>query len=324
MVELEPPPDLPPQDDPFHYGWRYVLRRLDPDGNEVWDQIPLTLDDVLHPEVGDFIVNSTAHARDCKYLADVIESRCKRHPRWKALVLSDTRVAWPERKGVRGHGPDIAVIKEVLSDRERDILTFDVAAEGVLPSLLIEVASENTRFNDLATKVAHYHRVGVPQYVIVDAEKGPTGERVLHLIDYRHTPKRYVEAPPDGQRRVELLGLGLRLGVRDGRVVLCDTETGEEQGDYDAVARALEAEMAARAEAEKAIEEAIQARREAERAREAEEAARREAARAREAEAEARKAAEAQAADLAARLRALEKRLNPPPGDAPEKEPRPT
>lgn len=297
MVTLKPPPELPPRNDPFRYGWRYVLRRIDANGNEVWDQVPLTLDGVLHPEEGDFIVTSTAHVRDCKYLANVLGALCQRHPRWKALVLSDTRVAWGEKIGLRGHGPDLALIKGVRSNRDRDIRTFNVEAEGVLPSLIIEVTSESTRFNDLVTKVAHYHKAGVPQYVIVDAQEGEGDGRVLRLIDYRYTPERYVEAPPDEQGRVELLGLGLLLGVREGRVVLYDAKTGEEQGDYDEIARALETEIAARAEAEKAIEEAVEGRREAERARQA---------------------AEARATDLAARLRALEERLNQPPGASPQ------
>jgi Uma2 family endonuclease len=304
MVTPKPPPTLPPRNDPFRYGWRYVFLRTDADGKEVWDQVPLTLDGVLHPEEGDFIVTSTAHVRDCKYLANVLGALCQRHPRWKALVLSDTRVAWGEKIGLRGHGPDLAVIKGVRSNRDRDICTFHVEAEGVLPSLIIEVTSESTRFNDLVTKVAHYHKAGVPQYVIVDAQEGEGDEeRVLRLIDYRYTPERYVEAPPDEQGRVELLGLGLLLGVREGRVVLYDAKTGEEQGDYDEIVRALETEIAARAEAEKAIEEAVEARQEAERGRKAEE--------------EARQAAEARADDLAARLRALEERHNRPPQEKP-------
>jgi colicin import membrane protein len=292
MLTLKRPPDLPPRNDPFRYGWRYVLRQVDANGNEVWDQIPLTLDDVLHPEVGDFIVNSTAHGHDCKYLVNVIESRCKRRPRWRAVVLSDTRVAWGERIGLRGHGPDIAVIKGVRSNPERDIRTFDVEAEGVTPSLIIEVTSKYTRFNDLVTKVAHSHRAGVPQYVIADAIEGDGGERVLRVIDYRHTPDCYVQMPPDKEGRVELVGLGLLLGIREERVVLYDAKTGEEQGDYTAIVQALEARTAALEAAEEAVAEAVEARHEAERARQA---------------------AEARAVELAERLRALEEQFNPPP-----------
>src|SRR5439155_3339123 len=46
-------PDLAvsPKTDPYPYGWRErpVVRE---DGTEVWERIPLTLDDLLHPEEG--------------------------------------------------------------------------------------------------------------------------------------------------------------------------------------------------------------------------------------------------------------------------------
>ena len=63
-VALKPPPNFPPRNDPFRYRWRYVLRQIEANGNEVWDQIPLTLDDVLHPEEDDFHGQGTAHARE--------------------------------------------------------------------------------------------------------------------------------------------------------------------------------------------------------------------------------------------------------------------
>jgi Uma2 family endonuclease len=302
-LPLKPPPALPPRSDPFRYGWRYVLRGTDRDGNEVWDQVPLTLDDVLHPEVGDFIVNSSAHARDCIYLAYVLRARRKRWRR-RTVVLMDTRVAW-DVIALRAHGPDIAVIHGVRRP-DRNFRTFDVAAEKVRPNLIIEVTSKDTRFNDLVTKVTQYHQAGVRQYVIVDANEPDDGPRTLRLVAYRHGSQRYEPMPLDDQGRVELLGLGLLLGTCGERIALYDAETGEEVGEYDAVTEvleartaALEAEIAARAEAEKAIEEAVEARREAERGRKAEE--------------EARRAAEARAADLAARLRELEERLKPTP-----------
>src|SRR5262245_32431575 len=41
--------------DPFYYGWR-MRRHVAADGTETLEQIPLTLEDVLHPQEGDFIV----------------------------------------------------------------------------------------------------------------------------------------------------------------------------------------------------------------------------------------------------------------------------
>lgn len=53
-----------------------------------------------------------------------------------AVVLNHGRIAW-DVPGLGAHGPDIAVI---LGVRERkNWSTFDVAAEGVRPALIIEI-----------------------------------------------------------------------------------------------------------------------------------------------------------------------------------------
>src|SRR2546430_10454076 len=44
-----PAPSSAETDDPYRYGWRYIQHDL-PDGNFVVEQVPLTLEDVLHPE----------------------------------------------------------------------------------------------------------------------------------------------------------------------------------------------------------------------------------------------------------------------------------
>ena len=47
------------QSDPYRYGWRYVRQDRD-DGTYVTEQIPLTLEDVLHPEEGDQVTHNVA------------------------------------------------------------------------------------------------------------------------------------------------------------------------------------------------------------------------------------------------------------------------
>jgi hypothetical protein len=47
-------------DDPFRYGWRYVKRVL-PDGTVDLEQMPLTLEDVLHPQEEDHISYTNLH-----------------------------------------------------------------------------------------------------------------------------------------------------------------------------------------------------------------------------------------------------------------------
>ncbi|MGQ9827641.1 MAG: Uma2 family endonuclease, partial [Roseiflexus sp.] len=92
--------------DPFRYGWRLVPRPT-PDNPQYLEQVPLTLEDVLHPEVGDFIVHSDFHETDRMYLTAVLRARLE--PSGLAIVLSDVRIAW-DIPDLRAHGPDVMVI----------------------------------------------------------------------------------------------------------------------------------------------------------------------------------------------------------------------
>jgi hypothetical protein len=316
VVSPTMPPPSPPEPDPYRYGWRYV-RRTAPDGSETFDQVPLTLEDVLHPQEEDFIVQNSAHDDDRTYVREVFRSRRSRWP--SPLVQCDVRVALGV-PGVRPHGPDIAVFFGVR-DPDRVWTTFDVAAEGVRPVLLMEITSPETRDNDVGIKVSHYHRAGVPLYLIVDRRR-PEGP--VELIGYRHTPQRYEPLAPDAQGRLPLGPLGLLLGVRGNRVVLYDAATGEELGDLEGEQRARAAAEARAREQEAARAAEAHARAAAEaRARQEETARQAAEARAHEQEAAARQAAEAQLAELQARLRQLEAREQGPSDTAPSPPPPP-
>jgi Uma2 family endonuclease len=250
-----------PAADPFAIGWRDVPC-LQPDGSTVWKQIPLTLEDALHPQEDDKIMTNTVHNRDWIYLRDVIQSRAAGDA--TALVLSDTKVLWED--GVH-HSPDVAVIFGV-KDPERIVGQFDVAAEGVRPRLIVEVVSPNTRVNDVEKKFAAYHHYRVPLYVIVDreGEEGPP-----RLLGYERTPRRYRPMPLEDDGRLWLEPVGLYLGVRDDRVVAYDGETDRELGDYVAVSAALAAEQArAQAAESRAADERLRAEAEKQRAEAAE------------------------------------------------------
>ena len=81
VFERSAPGSQPPsgEPDPFRYGWRYV-RIVRPDGTEDLDQVPLTLEDVLHPEVGDVIVESDPHDSDSVYLRACLEGAAGGRP----------------------------------------------------------------------------------------------------------------------------------------------------------------------------------------------------------------------------------------------------
>lgn len=229
--------------DPFRYGWRY-LRNEDPDGNFEMAQVPLTLSDLLYPEVGDFVVHSKAHEDRCTYLANVFSAQLKDEP--TAVVLHDVRVAW-DVPGLRPNGSDIAIIHGLREIQNWS--TFDVSKEGVRPALIIEVTSPETRSIDVSTKLEIYAQAGVPQYVIVDTRRGQ-GRETLHLLGYRLIMGGYEVLHSDERGWLWLEAVGLWIGLRDNEVY-CYDEAGKQLANYAAMATAYaEAESRAASEAQ--------------------------------------------------------------------------
>jgi Uma2 family endonuclease len=284
------------------YGWRFVPCTRE-DGTERLEQVQLTLEDVLHPQEGDVIPECPRHELERGYLASVFRARLP--GLHNGLVLSDCLINWGV-SGIGNHSPDVSVFDdvEVMPDPSRG--TFYLTESGGLCVLVVELVSPTTRSNDVQAKLAEYHEVGVPLYVIVDEEQEGGPRTVLAST---HTPSGYVEVPLTAQGRVELAPLGLCLGLRDNRVVCYDTITGEELGDYGqireellAVRRRAEQEAEARATAERQAREADQARAAAE--REA-----RDSKRKAKEETKARRAAERRVNEQQERLRQLEEEL---------------
>jgi Uma2 family endonuclease len=311
----------------FEYGWRYVQKKR-ANGRVEWVMAPLTLEDVLHPQLEDHMALSRPHILDCRYLHNVLESRVADNPH--AVVLADTGIFWDVPK-LRNHSPDIAVILGVK--KQKAWKTFHVSREGVRPSLIIEETSPKTRSTDVVTKVKHYARARVPQYVIVDATEREGQRRELKLLSYRLEGSDYRLEPPDPQGRVwlECVGLWLAVTINEqlggNRVALIDPRSGQEIGDYTTISRRLEAaEAEARAakqqeQAAKQQEQAAKQREQAAKQREQaakqrEQAVRKEAAAEREraeAEAKARVHAEELLRQAEAELRRLRSEGKKPP-----------
>src|SRR5437588_6944872 len=114
------PPTQPPSDDPFRFGWRFV-RRPTTDGGTDLEQIPLTLEDVLHPQEDDVIPERPVHELERGYFADVARSR----PLKPAVyhVTSDCLVDWGKR-GLRPHSPDVAVFVGLRQEPDLTVGTF--------------------------------------------------------------------------------------------------------------------------------------------------------------------------------------------------------
>lgn len=234
------------QPNPFRFGWRYV-QQIGRDGAKQWVQVPLTLDDVLHPQEGDHIPDNSQQARDCNYLYGVLKWRLASTPH--AVVFTDCLINWGVR-GLRNHSPDISVFDGV-ADPHRDWTTFAVAREGARPVLVIEIVSPDAhdrqaRDNDVVTKVREYYRARVPLYAIVDQERVGGPRRIL---GYRRGTRKYVPMPHDEQGRLLLEPVRLLMGLREERVVCWDADTGEEIQDFAAMAQARQEAEAALAAA---------------------------------------------------------------------------
>jgi len=240
----------PGGDDPFRYGSRWRKVRL-PNGEVTEQQIPLTAEDLLDPELGDEVPQSEAHFEFLHGLTNLL----LRHYRSREDIklAGDMKMAWGI-PGLKEPAPDIAIIPGVRKKYDMDRGSFDVVEEGVRPCLIIEVVSatdSEVRRNDYEKKVEIYQRAGIPEYLICDPPTSVTQGRLL-LTGYRLRPNgQYGRIQPDSQGRLLSESTGLRFGVgQDGRTLtVFDTRTGEGLVDPDDRAR-REAEARKAAEAE--------------------------------------------------------------------------
>lgn len=260
-------------DDPFFYGFRYVTRRTH-DGKPVLVQKPLTAEDVLHPQEGDYITQGDSHNIDCTYLRNVLTVRMAPLPDPK--VLSDCLISLGV-KGLRKVCSDIAAFTNVR--RRKVWKSFSVRKEKARWVLVGEVTSPSTRDKDLNVKPDIYFKAGVPICFIVDEVSVDDEGRHLRLIGYERGPRGYREIPLSADGRLWLEPVQLWLGVEGGRVVCYDAE-GNEIEDYEGMDEARrEAEAGKEAaevradaaeearDAEKARADAAEAARDAEKAR---------------------------------------------------------
>ena len=238
MSTISKPRRRPPKSkiDPYPLGWRDVWQK-DTNGRRQLVMVPLTVEDILHPQEGDHIANNDEHAEDVTYLRGVFQSILAAVA--GALVLTDVPIYWDDRT-LRHHSPDVSVI--FGTRRRRRWPSFYVAREGVRPKLLLEVTSQSTRGTDLVTKRLQYYRAGVEYYVIVDElpQRRKEGPRQLRILGYRRGQRGYERLKLNEQGRLWLEPVGVWLGVEDGRVVCYDRD-GRRLGTYVEVTQALDA-----------------------------------------------------------------------------------
>lgn len=283
-AEKLPKPEPGPQEDPWFYGWRYV-DQIDLDGKITTNQVPLTREDVLHPQEDDFIVQNDDHTRDCHYLKTVLDAHLADRP--GVHVFFDHRMDWGVAE-IEPHGPDFAIVEGFPEDWDGQRGTFCLKEFRARVLAVIEVTSPTTRDTDLDEKVGEYYHAGVPFYAIVDRQfrKGKS----LRLLAYRSTPQGYLRLEPDAQGWLALETIGLSLRFEEGRLVCRDAEDRRLLDYREVMEEAQQAQQRAQAEAH--------ARQQAEQRAQAE-------AQARQAETQAREQAEDQIRQLKAELNRL-------------------
>jgi Uma2 family endonuclease len=269
-------------EDPFRYGTRVSIS-YDENGEMIYTELPLTLEDFLDPQEGDHFLQGTLHYEDVGKAASIFRHLHRNDP--TTAVFSDLKMIW-DIEGLPQPAPDVAVVPNVKTP-EKHRGSFDVAVEGTRPQFVLEMVSPEYREPDRQKKVGIYEAAGVEEYIIIDSWLAG-GTVSYEVLGYRLVEGNfYTEIPPDERGWIYSVTNRVWIGIseeRDGFFVI-DAQTGE---------RILPAEVA-REEAEHQAQVEAEARQIAEHQAQAEAEARQIAERQARAEAEARQAAEHQA-----------------------------
>lgn len=283
--------------DQFPYGWRQVREML-PSGKVRHQEIPLTLADLLDPQLEDVMPQNTEHLQCSVDLYNMFHTRYLDKP--TIGVFADLKMRWGIA-GLEEPAPDIAVVMN-LKNKTKSRSSFSVRKEGTRPSLVIEVMSPHYPGDD-TEKVTIYKRAGVTEYLIIN----PYSKELTidyTLSGYRLRSGVYQPITPDAQGRLFSQTTQVLIGVADHgqRIRLKDAITGEW------LLTAAETEKARQQEQDARIAEARR-RVKAETLAEIEAQARQAAEARAQVEAQARQEAEARAQALEKRLRELEARV---------------
>jgi Uma2 family endonuclease len=233
-------------------GWRVeVVTR--PDGTIEYIKIPLTAVEFLHPKEGYRLPNSTFHDDIAGNAKDILTRRYAQTP--DVGVFRDLIVEW-DIPDLGDHCPDTFVAFGLVN-RERNRSKFIVADEGVRPSLIVEVVSPRYRKQDRETKVVEYARARVQEYVIID-RRTYRGQELEEVLAYRLVGGFYQPITPDEEGRILCETVGIWIGLKDGRLVMEDAQTGEQLKtslELEAENQALEAENQALEAAKAQVEQ---------------------------------------------------------------------
>jgi Uma2 family endonuclease len=224
-------------------------------GEDNYDQIPLTLEDLQHPQLGDQVPQRNAHSQPIVDLMGSLKTHYAQDP--SIGVFTDLIMNWGI-PGLSDAAPDIAIIPHLQRHKEADRGIFKVVDEGTRPCLVMEVMSPGSPGDD-TNKVTLYAQAGIAEYLLIKPDLTDEIPR-YELSGYRLESGVYQPLVPN--ERGQLLSQTLQLwfevcdqgrqvrvtDVRTKRPLLTQIET-EEARQQEQAAR-LVAEARAQAEAE--------------------------------------------------------------------------
>lgn len=196
----------------FFYGFRYVI--VSQDGKEMWDQVPLTLDDVLYPQLEDKILQSCKHSDLGTLLLEVIRNHVQKQPGMYALW--DVGMNW-RVPGLRNPVPDILILMGVKHPPKDDIGVYDRAKYGGVAALAIELTSQSTRYLDVneddaeRSKCLLYEQLGVLYFIVIDTVR-QVPNKPLSFWGYELVHGKYQRMIPDNDERLWIPPVGVSLG----------------------------------------------------------------------------------------------------------------
>lgn len=211
--------------DPFFYGWRYV-KCVDAHGNEDYVEVPLTEEDVLHPQEDDQTPQSAWHG----LTRDEISCICRAYlsGRDGFTVVSKVGIKWDSEYGWH-HAPDVTILSDNQKPWPLHESLVSLKQQGAKPNCVVEVTSPITRHIDFGKKKTHYFLVGVPCYVIVDLPH--EGDAPARVLAYRPGKDSFESIPPDERGQVQLGTTGLWIGA-DGKKVFIEKAHGARLPGY--------------------------------------------------------------------------------------------
>lgn len=245
--------------------WRCTLLRYVemPDGSLEQQEIPLTPEEFLDPQIGDTMVQGRLHITAVHFLYEMLTRWFLSRP--DVAVLSDLKHLMGPR---RGPAPDISILMGV-PDLAPDIESYDLRTGGTPPSLIIEVVSPSDsriRRTDEVTKVELYERLGIREYLLLDLPRRGNRRRLTWHGHRLNRAGRYERIEPDLRGRIHSKTAGLLFGAdpTESWIEIIDAGTGKR------LLTPLEEKQRAEQEKQRAEQEKQRAEQEAKARKEAE------------------------------------------------------